>query len=87
MSQDWDAHAGIGKHKDERFLQGEVDEFRIYNKALSQGEIQNLTKACSFERGECFCYYWYLFRVTVVIASAILVLFLFSLLLLPLLPF
>jgi len=52
LSQDWDAHAGIGKHKDERFLQGEVDEFRIYNKALSQGEIQNLTKACSFEKGE-----------------------------------
>ena len=60
LSQDWDAHAGIGKHKGERFLQGEVDEFRIYNKALSQGEIQNLTKTCSFKRGECFCYYWHL---------------------------
>ena len=70
LSQDWDAHAGIGKHKDERFLQGEVDEFRIYNRVLSQGEIQNLTKACSFERGECFSSYWYLLlnRVTVVIA-------------------
>ena len=52
LSQDWDAHAGIGKHKDERFLQGEVDEFRIYNKALSQDDIQNLMKMCSFERGE-----------------------------------
>ena len=52
LSQDWDAHAGIGKHKDERFLQGEVDEFRIYNKALSQDEVQNLMKTCSFERGE-----------------------------------
>lgn len=53
LSQDWDAHAGIGKHKDTRFLQGEVDEFRIYNKALSEEEIHNLMKICSFERGEC----------------------------------
>lgn len=52
LSQDWDAHAGIGKHKDSRFLQGDVDEFRIYNKALTQKEIQNLTKICSFERGK-----------------------------------
>ena len=52
LSQDWDAHAGIGKHKDTRFLQGEVDEFRIYNKALSEEEIHNLMKICSFERGE-----------------------------------
>jgi len=52
LSQDWDAHAGIGKHKDARFLQGEVDEFRIYNKALSQEEIHNLMRICSFERGK-----------------------------------
>ena len=51
LSQDWDAHAGIGKHKNQRFLQGEVDEFRIYNKALSQEEIGKLMKVCSFERG------------------------------------
>ncbi|XP_066025158.1 uncharacterized protein [Pocillopora verrucosa] len=50
LSQDWDAHAGIGKHKNQRFLQGEVDEFRIYNKALSQEEIGKLMKVCSFER-------------------------------------
>lgn len=53
LSQDWDAHAGIGKHKDTRFLQGEVDEFRIYNKALSQEDIHSLIRLCSFERGEC----------------------------------
>ena len=52
LSQDWDAHAGIGKHKGSRCLQGDVDEFRIYNKALTQEEIQNLTKMCSFERGK-----------------------------------
>ncbi|PFX33592.1 Tolloid-like protein 1 [Stylophora pistillata] len=50
LSQDWDAHAGIGKHKNQRFLQGEVDEFRIYNKALPQSEIVKLMKVCSFER-------------------------------------
>ena len=52
LSQDWNAHAGIGKHKDARFLQGEVDEFRIYNKALKQKEINDLIKKCSFQRGE-----------------------------------
>lgn len=52
LSQDWNAHAGIGKHKDARFLQGEVDEFRIYNKALTQKEINDLIKKCSFQRGE-----------------------------------
>ena len=52
LSQDWDAHAGIGKHKGSRFLQGELDEFRIYNKSLSQREIQNLMRICSFERGK-----------------------------------
>lgn len=50
LSLDWDAHSGIGKHKGSRFLQGDVDEFRIYNKSLTQKEIQNLTKICSFER-------------------------------------
>ena len=52
LSQDWDAHVGIGKHKDARFLQGEVDEFRIYNKALTQKDIYDLMKICNFQRGE-----------------------------------
>lgn len=51
LSQDWSAHAGIGQHKDRRFLQGEVDEFRIYDRALPQEQIQKLMKLCNFVQG------------------------------------
>lgn len=51
LSQDWTARAGIGQHKGKRVLNGEIDEFYIFNKALSVKKIQMLMKKCSFETG------------------------------------
>ena len=50
LSQDWDGHAGIGNHKGKRFLNGEIDEFRIYNKVLKRKEIEGLMKRCKFPK-------------------------------------
>ena len=51
LSQDWTGRAGIGKHKNSRVLNGEVDEFYIFNKALGPNKIAMLMKRCSFETG------------------------------------
>ena len=52
LSQDWSGRAGIGKHKSQRILNGEVDEFYIFNRALSPTKIELLMKRCSFETGK-----------------------------------
>lgn len=49
LSQDWDSHAGVGRHKDYRFLDGKVDEFRIYNYAMDEDGIQKLMKTCDYK--------------------------------------
>ncbi|XP_073241521.1 uncharacterized protein [Porites lutea] len=46
LSRDWLARAGIGDHKAGRPLMGFIDEFRIYNYALTKAEIETLAKMC-----------------------------------------
>ena len=50
LSQDWGARVGIGRHKDTRDLQGDVDEFSIYDVALPGEKILELTRKCDFEK-------------------------------------
>ncbi|KAK3699402.1 hypothetical protein QZH41_018563 [Actinostola sp. cb2023] len=50
LSQDWDSHAGIGRHKDSRFLDGQVDEFRIYNYEMKEDDIRKLMKTCNYNK-------------------------------------
>lgn len=46
LSQDWGHFAGIGRHFYEReYLSGGIDEFLMYNYALSDAEIKYLAKA------------------------------------------
>ena len=52
LSQDWDHHAGIGSHKDSRFLDGQVDEFRIYNYAMGEDDIRKVMKTCNYDKGK-----------------------------------
>lgn len=51
LSQDWQEKAGIGEHKGERLLDGQIDEFYMSNEALSQEEIKKLMQRCEFEKG------------------------------------
>lgn len=46
LSRDWGVHAGISNKNKNRPLQGSVDEFRIYNYALTPDEIRALVSAC-----------------------------------------
>ena len=46
LSRDWGVHAGISNKMRNRPLQGSVDEFRIYNYALTPDEIRALVSAC-----------------------------------------
>lgn len=46
LSRDWMSRAGIGDHKAGRPLMGFIDEFRIYNYALTKTEIEALAKMC-----------------------------------------
>jgi len=52
LSQDWTGRAGIGQHRGERVLNGEIDEFYMFSKALPVKKLQMLMKRCSFEIGE-----------------------------------
>ena len=54
LSQDWDGHAGIGNHKGGRFLKGEIDEFRIYNKVLTTAAIEDLMRRCQIPNSKFF---------------------------------
>lgn len=51
LSQDWENHAGIGQHKDSRFLNGKVDEFRIYNYAMNKDDVRKLMTTCNYNKG------------------------------------
>lgn len=46
LSRDWTGHAGISNVAKRRPLQGSIDEFRIYNYALTPDEIKALVSAC-----------------------------------------
>ena len=46
LSRDWGVHAGISNFEKNRPLQGSIDEFRIYNYALTPDEIRALVSAC-----------------------------------------
>lgn len=46
LSRDWGVHAGISNVDKNRPLQGSIDEFRIYNYALTPDEIRALVSAC-----------------------------------------
>ncbi|XP_012555797.1 uncharacterized protein LOC100204986 isoform X1 [Hydra vulgaris] len=59
LSQDWDGQVSIGKFFDSsdsgenlegREFHGILDEFYIYNRALSQVEISRLSQICDFRR-------------------------------------
>ncbi|XP_065068191.1 uncharacterized protein LOC135693555 isoform X1 [Rhopilema esculentum] len=51
LSRDWGAEAKIGNNKMNRPLSGLIDEFRIYNYALSPEEIKQLFEKCKFGSG------------------------------------
>jgi len=46
LSTNWNVHAGISYLDKQRSLDGEIDEFRIYNYALTPDEIRALVSAC-----------------------------------------
>jgi hypothetical protein len=52
LSQDWDDHVGIGRHKDSRFLEGMLDEFRIYDYAMEEPEIKKLMTMCDYAKSK-----------------------------------
>ena len=48
LSQDWSKAAVIGDATGVMELQGIIDEFYIYTKALSHPEVLNLAQACAY---------------------------------------
>ncbi|CAB4020212.1 Hypothetical predicted protein [Paramuricea clavata] len=48
LSRDWNMRVGIGDHKNFRPVLGFVDEFRIYNYAISKKEITDIVSKCKF---------------------------------------
>lgn len=48
LSQDWGSKAEIGSTMKDRTLDGFVDEFYLFTKALTQNEISVLVQACSY---------------------------------------
>ncbi|XP_065055664.1 uncharacterized protein LOC135684164 isoform X6 [Rhopilema esculentum] len=53
LSQDWGGRVGLGRHKDTRDLQGDIDEFRIYNEAIQGEKILELSRECNFDKYYC----------------------------------
>jgi len=51
LSRDWGGEAKIGNTKMNRPLEGLIDEFRLYNYALSPEEIKALFEKCKFGSG------------------------------------
>ena len=47
LSEDWGQNTEIGTREEGKELNGFVDEFYIYTKALNQVELDNLVKSCS----------------------------------------
>ncbi|XP_048589005.1 uncharacterized protein LOC5518116 isoform X2 [Nematostella vectensis] len=50
LSDDWGDQATVGRTKKGDFLDGTIDEFRVYNRALGDAEIQNLINMCNYSQ-------------------------------------
>ena len=50
ISKDWNQRVGIGRHKGARFLMGQIDEFKMYDVALTQDRIEKLAEKCDFSK-------------------------------------
>lgn len=50
LSSDWSQRVGIGRHKGSRFLDGTIDEFKLYDEALSKDTIDDMAKKCDFSK-------------------------------------
>ena len=46
LSRDWLTRAGIGDHKASRPLRGFIDEFQMYNYALTKADLKKLIDKC-----------------------------------------
>lgn len=46
ISQDWEQRVGIGRHKGVRFLDGQIDEFKMYDVSLDAKEVELLASKC-----------------------------------------
>jgi hypothetical protein len=55
LSRDWNMRVGIGDHKNFRPVLGFVDEFRIYNYAVTKKEITDMVSKCKFQSKYCYC--------------------------------
>ena len=55
LSRDWAREAKIGNEEMKRPLSGLIDEFRIYNYALTADEIKALYEKCKFGQGGKSC--------------------------------
>uniref|UniRef100_A0A7M5X7V4 Uncharacterized protein n=1 Tax=Clytia hemisphaerica TaxID=252671 RepID=A0A7M5X7V4_9CNID len=53
LSSDWNNRVGIGRHKGSRFLDGMIDEFKLYDEALQKDSIEELAKKCDFSKYYC----------------------------------
>ncbi|XP_065644693.1 uncharacterized protein LOC100203833 isoform X38 [Hydra vulgaris] len=53
ISKDWSEHVGIGQHKGVRFLDGQIDEFKIYDSAITAEHVDELASKCDFSRYYC----------------------------------
>ena len=54
ISKDWNKRMGIGRHKGHRYLDGDVDEFKIYDVPLVKEQVEELSKKCDFNK---YCKY------------------------------
>ena len=54
LSTDWNQRVGIGRHKGARFLDGVVDEFKLFGEALQKDAVEDLAKKCDFTK---YCKY------------------------------
>ena len=54
LSEDWGQNTEIGTREEGKELNGFVDEFYIYTKALNQLELDNLVKSCSMGNLDVF---------------------------------
>ena len=54
LSEDWGQNTEIGTREEGKELNGFVDEFYVYTKALNQLELDNLVKSCSMGNLDVF---------------------------------
>ena len=50
ISRDWNQRVGIGRHKGIRFLDGQLDEFKMFDRAINQEKIDELVAKCDFHK-------------------------------------